>query len=215
MLSERFASAERARLGHHSARNNRGILSRSLLVYFTRIYGRVILRSVERARARARGLTARVVEVLPIRFAFDRRTFHLQQRYYLSRVSRFSYPLLLLLLLLLLFLLPLAGHIPVSHSHYVPPPPRADVRSCWNAMQRKRMAHGGQKSRITPYSISRRRYSVVLYLLAISREDTDTCATHLPIHLSRLSGTVYSSRRACTIVINHYVESGVDRKGLT
>lgn len=28
-------------------------------------------------------------------------------------------------------------------------------------------------------------------------------------------GTVYSSRRACTIVINHYVESGVDRKGLT
>lgn len=145
-----------------------------------------ILRSVERARARARGFTARVVEVLPIRFAFDRRTFHLQQRYYLSRVSRFSYPLLLLLLLL--FLLPLAGHIPVSHSHYVPPPPpRADVRSCrWNAMQRKRMAHGGQKSRIAVFHLAAALFRRSVSPRDLARGYRYVCA-HLPIHLSRLS----------------------------
>lgn len=191
MLSERFASTERARLGHLFPREIIAEYSRARSLFTLRGFTAALFSARSNARARERAHRARVVEVLPIRFAsFDRRTFHLQQRYYLSRVSRFSYPLLLLLLLLLLFLLPLAGHIPVSHSHYVPPPPppRADVRSCWNAMQRKRMAHGGQKSRITPVFY----LAAALFRRSVSPRDLArryryVCHTHLPIHLSQLS----------------------------
>lgn len=69
------------------------------------------------------------------------------------------------------------------------------------------------KNHASPYSISRRRYPVVLYLLAISREKIPirVHAPYLSTYLPPFAafGTVYTPPVVhATIVINHYVESG-------